>query len=210
MFLLFAGGAWAVDVDECLSTAGLSCAQMKITICPAGDFEYIAAGCGGTGGYLWIVARDHNGNPVRGIPRTDYWLDACAPGQRLFLSGESIIADSNSGSNGRTTFSGRIAGGGCTLTQGIRVAVQGKTIMRYDQCIAPLCLNIVIKGPDLTGAGGRPDGVVDLLDLATFGLSFRKGSGNPDFNPCCDFDDDNWCALGDFAFFRQHYQHRNH
>ena len=201
----------AHDVSDCLSRAGLSCAQMKVTICPAGDFEYIATGCGAPGGYIWIEARDNANNPVPGIPRTDYWLNACNSRQQLFLCGTPIVADSMTGANGRARLTCRVAGGGCVLSQGIYVAIQGKVI-KYQgsdyECIEPLCLNIVIKGPDLTGAGDRSDGVVNLLDFSRFGLSLNKASTHPEFNPCCDFNDDNLCNLSDFAPFRQHYQHR--
>lgn len=210
LMLLLATSAFAGDVDDCLSNAGVSCVGMKVTICPAGDFEFIRDGCGtGLGNYIWIEARDASNNPVPGIPWTDYWLNACDPTKQLCLCASPVAADSLTGANGRTTFGGRIAGGGCALTQGIWWAIQGKVI-KTKPCpsATALCLDVVIKGPDLQGTGGQPDCVNNLSDLIPFGASYNKTYPAPAFNACCDYNDDNTCNLSDFAFFGTHYQHR--
>ena len=111
--------------------------------------------------------------------------------------------------NGRTTFSGVLRAGGCVLSGGIWIAVQGKVIKGpYPSCTWNLCLPIVVKSPDMTGAGGKPDGVVNLSDLVPFGFSYNKNLGQAGYSACCDFNDDNKCNLSDFAFFGLHYQHR--
>ena len=211
-FVSLAAPLCAHPVDDCKSLAGLSCTQMKLAICPAGDFEYFRKACGGTSDYLWVEARDTENQPVPGIPQSDFWAGSCDPAQRLFLCAEPIVADSMTGSNGRTTFSGRIKGGGCVLSGGMYVAIQGFVIKkpprrRGDPCIDPLCVNVIVKGPDLTGTSG-PDGIVDLRDFAKFCLSFHKSLGSAEYNPCCDFNDDDTCNLSDFAFFGEHYQHQ--
>jgi hypothetical protein len=207
LMLLLATSAFAGDVDDCLSNAGVSCVGMKVSICPAGDFEFIRNGCGGSADYIWIEARDASNNPIPGIPWTDYWLNACV-GNQLFLCASPVAADSLTGANGRTTFSGRIAGGGCSLSGGIWWAIQGKVI-KDKPCPNPnpLCLNVVIKGPDLNGPGGLPDGANLVNDLIPFGASYNKAFPHAQFNPCCDYNDDNACNLSDFALFGQHYQH---
>jgi hypothetical protein len=65
-----------------------------------------------------------------------------------------------------------------------------------------------VKSPDLTGAGGNPDGVINLSDLVPFGSSYNKNLGQGGYNACCDYNDDDKCNLSDFAFFGTHYQHR--
>lgn len=188
--------------------AGLSCSEMKISVCPAGDFEAVRKGCGGTADYIWIeVLSGWYEDPIPGIPVTDYWLGACDGPTLLSLCAQPILADSATGLDGRTTISGHIHAGGCALTGGIWIAVQGQVIDICPPCSETLCLPIVIKSPDLTGSGGAPDGVVNLSDLIPFGLSYNKSYGQPDFNACCDYNDDFTCNLSDFAYFSLHYQH---
>ncbi len=211
LMLVIATSIYAGDVDDCRSTAGITgCAQMKLTVCPAGDFEFIRDACGvGITAYIWVTARNAAGNPVPGIPWTDYWLNACNPAKQLALCSSPIGADSLTGANGTTTFSGRVAAGGCTLTQGIWWAIQGKPLKGiYPSCTANICLDVIVKSPDLTGAGGLPDGNVILGDLVPFGTSYNKNLGQTGYNACCDYNDDDKCNLSDFAFFGTHYQHR--
>jgi len=206
LLIMLGMGALAAD-DFCNSTAGLSRPNMRITVCPRGDFEQIRSGCGGTDDYIWIVARDASNHPIPGIPWTDYWMNACDAAQTLALCAEPIAADSLTGENGRTTFSGIIRAGGCVQTGGVYMAIEGVIIKIPPNCATKLCLGVVIKGPDLTGASGQPDGVVNLVDLVPFGMSYNKNLGMGGYNACCDFNDDDQCNLIDFAFFAQHYQH---
>lgn len=212
LMLLFATSVYAGDVDPCTSDAGVSCSGMKITVCPAGDFEWFRNGCGGALDYVWITAKDDLGNPIFGIPFTDYWCNACDATKQLWLCAGALGADSVTGAGGRTTFSNsRIVAGGCTwhLTtpQGIWWAIQGRTIKAKPECTANLCLDLMIKSPDIRGAGG-PDGIINLSDLSPFGSAYNKPPGNIAYNGCCDYNDDTLVNLSDFAFFGQHYQHR--
>ena len=207
--LMLASDAQACDADDCASRAGLSCPGMQISVCPGGDFEMIKKGCDGTGDYIWVEIRECSDNPVPGIPFTDFWINACDAARRLYLCAESIIADSSTGMNGRTTFSGILRAGGCVPSGGIWIAVQGKIIKGpYPSCTGNICLPIIIKSPDITGAGGKPDGIVNLSDLIPFGFSYNKNQGQAGYSPCCDYNDDGKCNLSDFAFFGTHYQHR--
>jgi len=220
LMLVFATSAFAGDVDDCKSNAGISCSRMKVNICPFGDFEFIRDGCLPAGAqYIWIEAMDIGSNPIPGIPWTDYWLNSCDPAKALFLCASPVAADSLTGANGRTTFRGRIAGGGCNIPAGqlqglgIYWAIQGKVIKLRPNCTSPLCLAVDIKSADLTGLGGPPDGTVNLSDLVPFGSSYNTAWGVPPpagkaFNSCCDYTDDNSCNLSDFAFFGTHYQHK--
>jgi len=215
LMLMLATSVYANMVDGCTSQVGtdnglgtLAPAQLTISICPQGDFEYIRASAGGSTAYVWIIALDFFSYPVVGIPWTDCWLNSCNASQQLHLCAMPIAADSLTGDNGRTTFSGRIAGGGCTLTGGIWWAIQGVQIKgNKPTCDVPLCLDIIVKSPDLSGGGGNPDGIVNLSDLIPFGNAYNLGLGAPGYNACCDLNDDDKCNLSDFTFFGMHYQH---
>lgn len=208
--VVFASSSWACDTDECYTTAGLSCPGMQISVCPGGDFEMIKKGCDGAGDYLWVDVRDGCSNdPIPGIPYTDFWINACDPAHQLSVCATPIIADSATGTNGRTTFSGVLRAGGCVLSGGMWVAVQGKIIYGpYPDCALKVCLSIVIKSPDTTGPGGHPDGIVNLSDLVPFGSGYNKNLGQAGYNACCDYNDDDKCNLSDYAYFGTHYQHR--
>ncbi|MBU8922924.1 MAG: hypothetical protein KOO63_13995 [Bacteroidales bacterium] len=198
--LLFVNGPLlAGQIDPCNSTASISCAAMRISICPLGDFELFDAVCGASGDHIKIVIRDAMNNPVPGIPRTDYWLGACDPTYDLCLCCQPIIADAITDISGTAYICGTISGGGCVLNSGIYITVQGQTIMDQPTCISPTCLNIVIVSPDMTA-----DCVINLSDLGVFAASYGSC---PATDPCADFNDDNCVNLSDLALFAGHYMH---
>lgn len=219
--IVLSSACYAGACDPCNNRAGLSCPGMKINVCPAGDFELIRNGCTGVGTqYIWIEARDDcDGDPIPGIPPTDSWLNSCNSSMQLWLCAEPLTADSATGANGRTTFTGVIRAGGCNIPAGslsgggIYVAIQGKPVLSQPSCLTYLCLPVDIKSPDLTGAGGHPDGKVNLSDIVVFGTSYNTTYPGPyppnkTFNACCDYTDDGTCSLSDFAFFGTHYMHK--
>lgn len=197
--LLAAGPAQAQD--PCKSTAAVSCPGMRVSTCPKGDFEHIRDGCGTGADYIEIFYRNPIGEGIAGVPPTDYWIDACDEQYALALCVQHIVADSVTSVNGRTTFSGRIAAGGCIPEGGIYISCQGMTVMD-EECIGPICLDVVIVGPDLIA-----DGQVNLSDLSVLGWSLNTQAGDMQYSTCCDFNDDGMCNLSDFSFFGQHYQH---
>ena len=191
----------AGDVDDCNTLWGVSCVGMRVSICPAADFEFIYDGCGTGADFWYVYALDALGAGVEGIPWTDYWLLACDPGETLCLCSSPFAADALTDEFGYTEFSGRIGGGGCVLN-GISLTVQGKDIVVAPLCTDLQCEAVTIVSPDLTG-----DCQVNLSDLGTFGLSYNKNLGDPGFDTCCDFNDDDKCNLSDFAFVGEHYLH---
>jgi hypothetical protein len=201
LLLVFATSLHAGDVDVCESEAGTSC-SLRLSICPSGEFEWLRDGCNTGSDYIWVEVKDDLGVGIAGIPWTDYWMNACDAGQELCLCASAIAADSLTNTAGRTTFSGRMAGGGCILTGGMFVACQGKTFLEKPACSVPICIDIVVVSPDL-----QSDCFVDISDLSIFGQSYNKQVGDTGYNACCDFNDDDWCDLSDFSFLGEHYQH---
>ena len=186
----------------CENDLFVSCTGMRVSACPCGGFERIDDGCGTGVDYIEIIIRDCTGTGISGIPWTDYWMNACDPAHELCLCVEAFVADSLTGSNGRTTFSAKIAAGGCVPSGGIYVSCQGMTILQKPDCVAPVCLDVIIVSPDINA-----DCFVNLSDLSFFGESYNKQSGDAGYNTCCDFNDDEWCNLSDFSFMGEHYLH---
>ena len=207
LLLVFATSLYAGEVDPCESDCSVSCVGMRVSMCPANDFEFIREGCGGDADYIQVDVRDNLGNGVPGIPWTDYWFGACDDVvDKVCLCARPLNADSltssSPGVEGRTTFSGRIAAGGCVLVDGIYLAVQGQIIVDAGTCLDPTCLEIELVSPDLTA-----DCKVNLSDLGVFGLSYNKDEGEAGYDDCCDYNDDAKCNLSDFAYVGGHYQH---
>jgi hypothetical protein len=206
LLLVFATTAYAGDVDECLSDWGWSdieCTVPRIAICPQGDFEFIRDGCGPGNDYIWVQVLDSSGNGIPGVPWSDYWLQACDPAEELCLCANPVVADSLTNASGNTTITGRIAGGGCVVIGGLYLAIQGKIVVTVESgCITIKCVIIIIVSVDLTA-----DCQVNLSDLGVFGLSYNKALGDPGYNTCCDYNDDDVCNLSDFAFVGAHYLH---
>jgi hypothetical protein len=216
LLVAFATSVYAGDVDECESEWGLSdtLCTFEISICPMGDFEWIYEACGGTSEYFWVIAKDISGNGIPGIPWTDYWINACDPAQELCICANPMVADSltssSPGVEGRTTISSRIAAGGCVLTDGIYRAVQGKVLLEMPltgpPCTEKICHELIIVGPDLNA-----NCKVELGDLAVYGLAHNCPGplcNDPKaYDRCCDFNDDAYVNLSDFAYMGEHYQH---
>ena len=190
-------------VDKCLSEASVSCSGMRFFICPSYDGKNISDAC--VGGLIEIWARDAAGTGIPNIPVTDYWINSCDPAQSLCLCiapTVPVYADSPTNAAGYTTISGTICGGGCVLSGGLYVSVQGVVIYESTGCIVPTCLDIVIVSPDING-----DCSVSLVDFWMFANSYNKSYGMTGYNDCCDFTGDGACTLSDFGYFGEHYLH---
>lgn len=202
--LLIPAPGFAQVPNECECEAFVTCPGMRLNVCPAGDYDMIADGCGTGTDYIGVYIRDHAGVGIPGIPVTDYWMNSCNAQCELCVTASSFIADSPTDSDGFTKFSGTLSAGGCSLMpacQGIWIACQGYLIRVKPAC-EPACLDIVIVGPDINA-----DCQVNLSDLAFFGESYALEEGDPNYNTCCDYNDDGKCNLSDFSFFGLHYGH---
>ncbi len=116
-------------MDECKSELNVSCSGMRVSCCPKGDFEHIRNGCGGTDDYIEVYIRDIGGEGIPGIPWTDYWMNACEAEYELCICVQHFVADELTDSEGRTTFSGRIAAGGCIPEGGIFISLATSLIV---------------------------------------------------------------------------------
>jgi len=186
----------------CGSELNTTC-PLRISVCPQGDFEAISRGGGGYADYIEVIIIHEEDGPVAGIPVTDFWMGPCDQQYALAPCGEPFfLADSATGPDGRTTFSGRISAGGCVPGGGIYLAFQGNILPDGFACIEIACADIVIVSPDING-----DGKVNLSDLSFFGQAYNHNLGDPLWNPCCDYNDDDRCNLSDFSYVGEHYQH---
>jgi hypothetical protein len=167
-------------------------------VCPSGDgdrFDDIGA-------IITVEVKDLADIPIAGIPATDFWLIGCNDNLLLIGGSHSIDADSVTGANGQTTISGTMSAGGCD--EGLAVIVQGVIIETPDG-LAILCLPYTVRSPDMNGANGEGDGIVDLLDLSIFAMNYL--SPPKPYVTCVDFNGDGSVDLIDFSKFGQHYQH---
>jgi hypothetical protein len=201
LLLVYATSLYAGEVHECKTSIGQSCSPMFFAACPQGDFDPISEACGGSNDYLWIIVMDSDSLPIEGIPSTDFYLNGCT-GPPMYLCGGPFLADSATGSNGRTTISGPIEAGGCVMSGGIYLAVQSKVILQQPACVLPVCLNVTIISPDLV-----PDGEVKIGDLGEFSDSYHKAVPDTAYNPCCDYNANDTVSLSDFANFGEHLHH---
>ncbi|MBN2185600.1 MAG: hypothetical protein JW746_09760 [Candidatus Krumholzibacteriota bacterium] len=202
LLLVFATSLYAGDVDPCQSEFGVSCVGMRVSICPAGDFEPIYDGCDTGGDFLWLIARDGDGNGIQNVPWTDYWLTSCDDPADLLLCSAPFGADLLTDEDGYTEISGRIAGGGCVLTGGVYLSIQGKAVVDMPECLVETCVDVQFISPDRLASYK-----VDLSDFGAFGDAYNSVLGDPEYDDCVDFTGDQVVNLSDFGFFGEHYEH---
>jgi hypothetical protein len=182
--------------DGCQSTA--SSASGCYTVCPKGDGSRLDA----IGSTITVIVKDATGNPIAGIPASDFWVFGCNDHLFLVAGSASIDADGPTDASGQTTISGSLMAGGCDLA-GLSVVVQGVVLL--DQtCQQWLCLPIETVSPDMAPTGA-PDGVVDIVDLSVFAGGYT--SPPKPYDPCLDFGCGSAVDLIDFSIFAQHYLH---
>lgn len=205
MIVLLSAGVAHATISLTFSSWGIttSTASLQVSNCPAGDFETIMAGGSGTGS-IWVIILDTSSIPVSGIPRTDIYWQPCpgSPGTLCWCSPRNQM-DAPTNAAGWAQATGTLCVGGCALN-GIECRVFDSTIPAWVVLANPPCVpNVQFKSPDLNA-----DCMVNLSDLVPFGNSYNKNLGQPGYNACCDYNDDNRVNLSDFAFFSAHYQHR--
>ncbi len=165
-----------------------------ILSCPQGDGKTLAQ----VGATIEVTVLDPvTGNPVEGVPATDFWLIDCDPANTLVLCGgsQSSAADGPTDENGYTTISGTIAAGG--YVDGLALVVQGCVVDDpATDCTTPKCLPINVRSVDING-----DLVVDQADLD---LVLSAYPPNP-YQSFADFDGSGQVSLIDLTLFAAHY-----
>ena len=99
--------------------------------------------------------------PIEGYPYQDMWLDDVGNGDLSICVG-GALADANTDADGRTWFTGAVAGGGWTQA-GILVYLGGTPL-------EGLPLDIQVNSPDIDG-----DTAVGLTDLGIFAEDYASG-----------------------------------
>ncbi len=68
--------------------------------------------------------------------------------------------------------------------------------------VEPVCIEIVIKSPDIKGGGE-----VNLADFSGFGDAWDSRVGDAHYDPCCDFNFDGEVQFSDLGYFGSHWRH---
>ena len=89
-------------VDLCLST--VSASEGCVFVCPAGDGQTLAD----RGAVIDVTILDDYGEPIVGIPASDFWVIGCEDNLVLCGGSASINADGPTDGSGHTTISGTI------------------------------------------------------------------------------------------------------
>jgi hypothetical protein len=186
----------SMDVFSC-STRAWSAGTDCWLVCPSGNSVRLDD----EGATISIVVKGGAGQPIPGVPASDFWLVGCDEGLIPCGGSAGIDADSATNANGETTMSGALAAGGCDPL-GVVVVVQGVLVTDPDCNV--LCLDIPTVSPDASGEGGVVDLVVELVDFAAFGLVYNKPL---EYDACYDYNCDGEVELVDFAIFGQHWGH---
>lgn len=203
--LIIVNSANAGIIDPCRSYWQLhaSVVPCPLFTCPQGDTtSFLSFGC-----WIWVCVLDANGVGIENIPPNDIWFLDCDPINDLNLCGgaSSSAADSLTNAAGMTTMTnGTMAAGGCV--DGLALVIQGFTVQdSTTNCTSDFCCPIYVRSADISG-----DLLVDLTDLAVFGICFAVPHTVPPADPCCDFDLNADVDLTDLALFAFHFGPPNH
>lgn len=195
-FLSIAATAVAKPINPCASSATTE--GGVLLVCPLGDGPTLAD-IGATIDVTVMIgpSEDPEPYPSYGMLPSDIWVAPVGSQRSALLCGGSFSCDADGllDENGHTTISGSIAAGGHSENP-VHVIAIGQAVGRGEQCDDPLPL--VLVSPDING-----DLVVDLVDVAMFGLEF--GRAVPD--PRMDFDGDGAVDMADVGRFAIHLSH---
>jgi len=161
------------------------------TACPRGDTpNFISQG-------FWfdVTVNDLVGNPISGIPFSDFWLVDCDPARNLCYCSNPCTADRNTDALGNTEISAstyRV--GGCA--NGVSPVVQGLILQQNVPPCTNYCFQVNVRSFDVTC-----DLVINIADLAQFATWYPP---NP-YNTCGDFNCDGAVNISDLAQFGFHF-----
>jgi hypothetical protein len=192
--LVLAAGVASAEIPQpCMPVVYTGPAEACYFACPWGDTETFAE----QGFMLAFTITGFTGDPIPGIPASDFWLIDCDPVLDLTLcaGSASSAADSATNGAGQTTMSnGTLKAGGCA--DGLSPVVQGFILEDPNADCNQYCFNIHVRSPDLDGSL-----VVNLVDLAIFSGCFPPRP----YDTCCDLNCDATVNLQDLARFALHF-----
>jgi hypothetical protein len=143
-----------------------------------GSFVVVPGGTGPTlaeqGVVVQLWLRDNFDQPIPGFPRQDIWLDDPGNGD-ISLCQAGTFADANTDSEGFTTISGPVYGGGWTQS-GMTVYGAGLAIAQTPHG-TDYSLDLEVNSPDING-----DRVVDIQDISLFAGDITGYAFRSDFN----------------------------
>jgi hypothetical protein len=161
-----------------------------LLVCPAmdGDRLDMAQDCAGgvVDATVVLVVLDYSFAPIYMYPPEDLWLEA----NGMCRCPAGSIADAPTDINGMTTFSGRLAAGGCSLDGSLNVLISGAPLNQDG-------MDIDIISPDM-----NCDLVVNIGDFATL-----AGAYSGTYSKCADLVCDGVLNVSDVAAFASHYLH---
>ena len=135
---------------------------------------------------------DEFGSPIAMYPFEDVYLDLSASNARHCAGYPVILADADSGPDGRMRFSGSVRGGGW-IDQPLPLTISGMPAqLPGGEFLAPFPIHL--NSPDISG-----DGIVDLTDIVLFAGDLGGGAGYRS-----DFIWDGDVNLSDIVVFTQH------
>jgi len=130
------------------------------------------------------------------------WLVGAHDGLSLCGGSAATHADAATDSQGRTTFSGALAVGGCD--DGLLVVVQA-CVLKDVNTGSPFIVPISVRSVDLYPQPGSytpgGDGVVSLSDWSLFINLYQNGN----YDKCADLDGIGGESIGDLTFMQAHY-----
>lgn len=193
VILAVSAGPARADVwpDYFLSEAFMACPGPAWAVnCPAGDGAMLDEARDAYGSpvdaTITLYLYDINYDPIDRYPATDMWLEVVHDPIAICPGG--TVADSDTDSNGMTTFSGPFPAGGCGW--GVDVMIAGIPLIQ-----PPLDLHFT--SPDFDG-----NQVVDLTDVVLFAASYFGNYGD-----CFDLHHDGSVNLSDLVVLAEHWGH---
>lgn len=185
--------------DPCKSTASVVGGPHCWVICPCGDGAPLNNLFPAPGNAtITVVVREADDVPIPGIPAADFWLLGCYDEIALCNGPASIDATGPTDANGETTIASAMTAGGCDNS--VAVVVQGIVLLDPSACTEPLCLDILVRSPDIDG-----DLTVDSVDFTFFGNSYEPYGGV--YYECSDYDCSGTINSLDFTIFGNHAGH---
>jgi hypothetical protein len=137
-------------------------------------------------GTITLTLVNYLGNPLANHAAEDFWLTTSA--NHLVFPAGGTIADAATNAAGHTVWQQPLVAGGCTLSEGVVVLVEGNALNQA-------AINLKFVSADTNG-----DLAVNISDLSTFAAAYAVA-----YNACADLFFDGAVNLSDLSLFSQAY-----